>query len=163
VVGGGVGGRSERSTSRNFDKEFWEDKECYKCEKKGHPAHSCPKGQKGNSSKDDDKSVRSTANSVKKLKEEIRGMKKGYKKAFITVNAQLEKLEEAAGESDLSESGSEADFFQCQFAQVKFEPTIVKLFKQAQSTVKIDLREVILLDSQSTMDLFCNEALVTKT
>jgi hypothetical protein len=52
-----------------------------------------------------------------------------------------------------------------QFAQVKkeFEPRISKLFKQAGSSVKIDLREVILLDSQSTMDLFCNAALVSKT
>jgi hypothetical protein len=52
-----------------------------------------------------------------------------------------------------------------QFAQVnkEFEPTIANLFRQAGSLVKIDLREVILLDSQSTMDLFCNAALVRKT
>jgi hypothetical protein len=52
-----------------------------------------------------------------------------------------------------------------QFAQVEkeFEPRIVKLFKQAGSSVKIDLREVILLDTQSTMGLFCNAALVSKT
>jgi hypothetical protein len=36
------------------------------------------------------------------------------------------------------------------------------LFKQAGLSVKIDLREIILLDSQSTMDLFCNAALVSK-
>jgi hypothetical protein len=52
-----------------------------------------------------------------------------------------------------------------QFAQLKkeFEPGIAKLFKQAGSSFKIDLREVILLDRQSTMDLFCNAALVRKT
>jgi hypothetical protein len=52
-----------------------------------------------------------------------------------------------------------------QFAQVEkdFEPRIEKLFKQAGSSVDIDLREVILLDSQSTMDLFCNADLVIKT
>jgi hypothetical protein len=51
-----------------------------------------------------------------------------------------------------------------QFAQVEkeFEPRIAKLVKQAGLSVKIDLREIILLDSQSTMDLFCNAALVTK-
>jgi hypothetical protein len=37
------------------------------------------------------------------------------------------------------------------------------LFKQAGSKIKLDLREIILLDSQSTMDLFCNAALVSKT
>jgi hypothetical protein len=51
------------------------------------------------------------------------------------------------------------------FAQVdkEFEPTIANLLKKAGSSVKIYLREVILLDSQSTMDLFCNAALVSKT
>jgi hypothetical protein len=52
-----------------------------------------------------------------------------------------------------------------QLAQVEkeFEPRIAKLFKQAGLSVKIDLWEVILLDSQSTIDLFCNAALVSKT
>jgi hypothetical protein len=52
-----------------------------------------------------------------------------------------------------------------QFAQVdkEFEPRIAKLFKQAGSKIKLDLREIIILDSQSTMDLFCNAALVRKT
>jgi hypothetical protein len=52
-----------------------------------------------------------------------------------------------------------------QFAQVEkeFETGIAKLFKEAGLLVKIDLQEVILLDSQSTMDLFCNAALVSKT
>jgi hypothetical protein len=51
-----------------------------------------------------------------------------------------------------------------QFAQLdkKFKPRIAKLFKQAGSSIKLDLKEVILLNSQSTMDLFCNVALVSK-
>jgi hypothetical protein len=50
-----------------------------------------------------------------------------------------------------------------QFAQLdkKFEPIIAKLFKQAGSSIKLDLKEVILLDSQSTTDLFCNASLVS--
>jgi hypothetical protein len=52
-----------------------------------------------------------------------------------------------------------------QFAQVdkEFEPTIANIFKQAGSLVKIYLRGVIILDSQSTMDLFCKAALISKT
>jgi hypothetical protein len=72
-------------------------------------------------------------------------------------------------ESDISESeGEEASHFQVdqalQFAQLdkKFKPRIAKLFKQAGSSIKLDIKEVILLDSQSTMDLFCNTALVSK-
>jgi hypothetical protein len=51
-----------------------------------------------------------------------------------------------------------------QYAQLhkNFEPRIAKLFKQAGSSIKLDLKEVILLDSQSTMDLFCNAVLVSK-
>jgi hypothetical protein len=55
---------------------------------------------------------------------------------------------------------------QClQFAQLdkKFEPKISKLFKQTGSSIKLDLKEVILLDSQSTMDLFFNASLASKT
>jgi hypothetical protein len=52
-----------------------------------------------------------------------------------------------------------------QFAQVdnKFEPSIAKILKQAGSVIKLDHLEVILLDSQSTMDIFCNAALISKT
>jgi hypothetical protein len=51
-----------------------------------------------------------------------------------------------------------------QFAQLskKFNRRIAKLFKQTGSSIKVDLKEAILLNSQSTMDLFCNAALVSK-
>jgi hypothetical protein len=135
---------------------------CYKCEKKEHPANKCPK--KSNND-DDEKSVASAASSVKKLKKDFKSMKK----AFTTVNTQLEKLKETDSDLSGSEDFDDQSYFQMdapiQFAQVdkEFEPTIANLFKQAGSLVKIDLREVILLDSQSTMDLFCNAALVSKT
>ena len=55
-----------------------------------------------------------------------------------------------------------------QFTQVDgvFEPAIASLFKQAHNkkarTVNLDLRKVILLDNQSTMDLICNADMVVK-
>jgi hypothetical protein len=83
------------------------------------------------------------------------------------VNTQLAELKEADyGISELE--GEEASHFQVdpalQFAQLykKFEPRIAKLFKQAGSSIKLNIKEVILLDSQSIMDLFCNTALVNK-
>jgi hypothetical protein len=112
------------------------DKECYKCHKKGHPATHCPK--KPND--DDDRSTASAASSVKKLKKDI----KSIKKAFTTVSTQLSQLKEA--DSDISESeGEEASHFQLdqalQFAQLdkKLEPRISKLFKQAGYSIKLDL------------------------
>jgi hypothetical protein len=129
----------------------------------GHPATHC--GRKSNSNDDDDSSAAATVNSVKKLQKDIKSMRK----AFTTVNTQLEKLKEAKSDISESEGEDEASHFQMdvalQFAQVEkeFEPRIAKLFKQAGLSVKIDLREIILLDSQSTMDHFFNAALVSKT
>jgi hypothetical protein len=46
---------------------------------------------------------------------------------------------------------------------MKFEPQIAKLFQQKHVSIfMFDLRQVALLDSQSTIDLICNKALVTK-
>jgi hypothetical protein len=159
-------GRNGRSGNKkihdNLDKEYWKNTTCYKCEKKGHPANKCP--NKSNND-DDEKSVASAASSFKKLKKDFKSMKK----ASTTVNTQLEKLKEADSGLFGSEDDDEQSHFQMdaaiQFAQVdkEFEPAIANLFKRAGSSVKIDLREVILLDSQSTMDLFCNAALVSKT
>jgi hypothetical protein len=98
---GGRGGGNQSSSSngkgRNsstYDKKYWNDKECYKCHKKGHPATHCPKKP---SDKDDSSTV-SAASSVKKLKKDI----KSIKKAFTMVNTQLAQLKEA--DSDISES-----------------------------------------------------------
>jgi hypothetical protein len=125
----------------------------------GHPATHCPKKP----SDDDDRSTASAASSVKKLKKDL----KSIKKAFTVFNTQLAQLKEADSEIYESE-GEEALHFQVdqslQFVQLdkKFDPIITKLFKQAGSSIKLDLKLVILLDSQSTMDLFCNAALVRK-
>jgi hypothetical protein len=155
----GINGNGKVHDSNTYDKKYWTYKECYKCHKKGHPAMHCPKKP----SDEDDRSMASTASSVKKLKKDL----KFIKKAFTTVITQLAQLKEA--DSDISESeGEEASYFQVdqalQFAQLdkKFEPRIAKLFKQTGSSIKLDLMEVILLDSQSTIDLFCNAPLVSK-
>jgi hypothetical protein len=113
----------------------------------GHPATHC--GKNSNSNDDDNSSAAATVNSVKKLQKDTKSMRK----AFTTVNTQLEKLKEAESDISESEGKDEASHFQMdaalQFAQVekKFEPIIAKLFKQPGLSVKIDLREIILLDS----------------
>jgi predicted nucleic acid-binding Zn-ribbon protein len=106
------------------------------------------------------------ASSIKKLTKEM----KSINKKFSSINAQLQQIQE--NESDLSDSKEEeeASHFQIGnsgflFTQMEqdFEPRIAKLFKQVHNSksVKLDLKEVILLDSQSMMDLICNRALVT--
>jgi hypothetical protein len=133
--GRGGGNQSSRGSgkgrvSSTYDKKYWNDKECYKCHTKGHQATHCPKKLSDNN----DRSMVSAASSVKKLKKDL----KSIKKAFAAINTQLAQLKEA--DSDISESeGEEASHFQVdqalQFAQLnkKFEPRIAKLFKQAGS------------------------------
>ena len=150
-----------------YDKEYWKDKDCFNCGEKGHPASHCTKKD----NEDDAKTTVSAASAkqVKKLTKEIKGMKK----AFTTVSTELQQIKENQEASDISDSDSneESSHFQFgnqgfQFAQLddQFEPRIRNLFKQAEPTkIQLNLREVILLDSQSTMDLICNKGLVEKT
>jgi hypothetical protein len=88
-------GNGKGHDSSTYDKKYWKDKEGYKCHKMRHPATHCVK--KSNSNDDDDSSRAAMVNSVKKLQKDI----KSTRKAFTTVNTQLEKLKEA--ESDISE------------------------------------------------------------
>jgi hypothetical protein len=115
---------------------------------------------------DDNRSLASTSRSVDTLKKDLKSMKK----AFTTVNTQLELLKEADSDIYDSEWDEEASHFQMdealQFAQFDkgFEPIISKLFEHNHgSKIKLKLKEVILLDIQSTMDLFCNLAMVGNT
>jgi hypothetical protein len=157
----GSNGNGKVHDSSTYDKKYGNDNECYKCHNKGYPATHFPKKP----SDDDDLSLVSTASSIKKLKKDL----KSIKKSFTTVNTQLAQLKEADSDISESEGDEEALHFQVdqalQFAQVnnKFEPRIAKLFKQTGSSIKLDIREVILLDSQSNMHLFCNATLISKT
>jgi hypothetical protein len=122
-----------------------------------HPATHCP----NRNDEDDTKSRSSQAKSVKKLEKEVKSMKKAFAQLMET------KDDSEISESDSSqwESHFQATRDGLQFTQVEreFEPRIAQLFKQTHgSNVKLDLREVILLDSQSTMDLICNPNLVKK-
>jgi hypothetical protein len=142
-----TGGNDRSRRSGTFDKAYWKNKECYKCHKKGHPASHCP----GSDNNDDDQSVasvKSTASSVKKLQKELKGMKK----SVATVNTQLAQLkEDEESNSSLSDVEEEHSHFQVESL----------LFAQAHGIQKdVDLKEVILLDSCSSTDIFCNKSLV---
>jgi hypothetical protein len=72
----------------------------------------------------------------------------------MNTNTQLALFPEADSEVSESEGYKEASNFQVnqapELAQVdkEFEPRIAKLFKQVGSSINLELREVILLDSQ---------------
>jgi uncharacterized protein YodC (DUF2158 family) len=114
-----------------------------------------------------DEDSNSIAHSIKKLAKDTKILKKAY--------TQLQKTNEQDSDLSGSESEEEDSHFQFgdgfQFTQMKvkqvaieFEPRIANLFKQTHGTkIKIDLKKVIRLDSQSTMDLICDPALVEST
>jgi hypothetical protein len=108
--GRGVGrinnGNGKGHDSSTYDKKYWKDKECYKCHHMGPPATHCSK--KSNSDDDDDSSAAVTVNIVKKLEKDINYMRK----AFTTVNTQLENLKEAKSDISESEGEDEASHFQ---------------------------------------------------
>ena len=58
----------------------------------------------------------------------------------------------------------QADTVSFQFVQSGFQPAIERLFNQGQTRKRstLNLRWVILLDSESTTDLFCNRELCKK-
>jgi hypothetical protein len=180
-------GRSPKGQDATFDKKYWQDKECYNCHKKGHPSSHC-KESKNNDT--DDKTVSSkTSKSSKSSKSSktskasktnsINKAQKRLKKSFATLSTKIDELE---NESDLSDSESDEEGdshfqtgtltgYQMMQHETTLQQTFEKrnadvLFKLGGSKTKLDLRKVVLLDSQSTMDLFCNPHLVkevTKT
>ena len=181
---GGQGGQGNKDVP--FDVEFWKNKKCYNCDEEGHPAWSCKKNKKN----DDDKSLASNA-SVKKMTKEFKDMKKAFSTVHTQLE-QLNEAASDISDSDHEESshfqfeqgfqfGQLHDqlepkirrnpFKKAKKAEVKktrldeqFEPKIRNLFKQTEAKkIQLNLREVILLDSQSTMDLVCNEKLVDQT
>jgi hypothetical protein len=161
---GGRGGRGGKGQATiTFDKEYWKDKTCFNCSEKGHPSSSCTKATVAN-----DNDSASIAQSIKKLTKNTKNLKKAF--------TQLQKTSKRDSDLSGSESAEEEDsHFQLgdgfQFTQmkvkqmaIKFELRIAKLFKQTHGTkIKLDLKKVILLDSQSTMDLICEPALVEST
>jgi hypothetical protein len=86
-------GSGKGRDSSTYDKKYWNDKECYKCHKKWHPERHFPKKP----SDDDDCYMSSAARNVKKLKKDL----KSIRKEFTTVNTQPAQLKEA--DSDISE------------------------------------------------------------
>ena len=165
--GGDKGG--DGRSGKEYDKEYWKDKTCFKCGKKGHPAYVHDKKGKNNNEEDDDD--KSTAESVKQLAKSMKNMNK----RLTTINTQLGDLQSdnASSVSASDEEGSlnvqyaELGSEQFQFAQVespRFEPAIERLFKQSASSrpKDLDLRKVLLIDSQSTVDLFCDPSLCTE-
>jgi hypothetical protein len=129
--GAGRGNGGGKGSEKPFDKEYWKDKECFKCKKKGHPSSHCDK--------DDDDTSRASQASVKKLSKDIKSIKKAF-----TQLQQMKEEDSDMSDSDTSEENSHFQFASngFQFAQIEreFEPRIAKLFKQTHGPKKNQAR-----------------------
>ena len=82
--------------NKPFDKEYWKDKECFNCNKKGNPSTSCPEAEKNA----DNASISYRSSQEKNVTKLTKDFKK-TKKAFT----QLQQLQES--DSDLSDDDEE--------------------------------------------------------
>jgi len=144
---GGRGGRS--NSSKVYDKEFWKDKTCFKCNKKGHPSNCCTLSKKAAAGSNED-AMSALTNAVMEQNKSMAHMQT--------------MLDERSAADEAASHG--ANYFQQGFNMtqvVEFPQSIqqVLLEQNHGNSASKNMKNVILLDSQSTMDLFCNPALVT--
>ncbi len=160
--------QANQRNNDSYDKKYWKNKTCYNCKQKGHPANHCP-NDAVTTPKDDDEE--STAKSVSKLRKDLSKMSK----KLNTVNTQLKEIREDSDISDSEESIEGSQSFQLQFTTVEkklnsnIDEKLRTLCKQSHEKTppnrrsgtdeffghELNLRKIILLDNESTMDLFC--------
>ena len=75
--GPGTGG-TDPGKECNYNKEYFKDKECHNCGKKGHPSRCCTQKKKAAAGSGDDKSTSSSksSKSIKSLTKQIKTLKK---------------------------------------------------------------------------------------
>jgi hypothetical protein len=154
------GSGKPKAEKKDFDKEYFKDLPCFKCRKKGHPQLHCP--TKTNDDNDLSISNRSSRSSKSDRKLKIKDFDnqfKNLKKSFVQ-----QKLAQE-GDSD-SNSSEEMSHFQYD-SRINGggclpEALMDMAFKQSKDGLQgFDLRGVVFLDNQSTVDIFCNKEFVS--
>ncbi len=103
---------------------------------------------------DDDKST-SSSKSIKSLSKILKSLEKSNRKLKKSVSA-LQKSEEDGDESSISSSEG-THHFQMDLDLLEEQNPKIDLALKSSKNVDLDLRNVLLLDNQSTFDLFCNK------
>jgi len=140
----------EERTECNYNKEYFKDKECHNCEKKGHPLRCCTQKKKAPAGLGDDKSTSSSksSKSIKSLTKQIKTLKK-------SVSALQSHQEDIDDDSSLSSVEGDTHF-QYACAAIGTSHLKIAMALKSHKTRDLDLRSVWLLDNQSTFDLCCN-------
>jgi hypothetical protein len=146
------GGDKDHRTKDTFDKKYWSDKTCYKCNKKGHPSSHCTTKEKKETdevskSSSSSKSSKSSKASLEKLRRDF----KKTKKSFATMKTQIEEINKESDISSSDDSGDETDTSLFQYTREHLAPGVAQIFynKSHKPTAvdTLNLRDVILLDS----------------
>ncbi len=154
------GSDKPKAEKKDFDKEYFKDLPCFKCGKKGHPQLHCPtKTNDDDNSSISSKSNRSSKSGGKPKIKDFENQFKSLKKSFT----QLKSAQEGNSSSDSTEEmlhfqyGSRINRGGC------LPKVLMDLaFKQSKKGLQgFNLRGVVLLDNQSTIDIFCNKEFVS--
>ncbi len=126
---------------KDYDREWWKDKECYRCGKKGHPAAACtvklPSG-------DEDKSSHSS-----KLASNVMA---AIQKSMKTMGKAMTQLSETADfDNNLFEEQSHAQLGIVSVKDARSKPQSGYLF--ATRALALLLRNHLLLDNQSSVHI----------
>ncbi len=127
---------------KNFDKEWWKDKECYRCGKKGHPASACSVKLL---SDNDDKlicSSKSPSNAMAEIQKSMKAMDK----------AMTQLSETADFDDELFEEQLHAQLGVVGVKDARSEPWSGYSF----ATRALLLRNHWLLDNQTSVHIMCN-------
>jgi hypothetical protein len=128
--------------SKDFDKEWWKDKECYRCGKKGHPASACPVKPIVDNG---DKSIRSSKSASNAMA--------AIQKSMKTMGKAMTQISEIADfDSKMFEEQSHAQLGVVIVKDARSEPQSGYAF----ATRTLLLKNHLLLDNQSSVHIMCN-------
>jgi hypothetical protein len=154
------GSNKPKAIKKDFDKEYFKDLPCFKCRKKGHPQLHCPtKTNDDNNLFISSKSNRSSKSGGKPKIKDFENQFKNLKKSF----AQLKSAQEGNSSGKSSEEmlhfqyGSRINGGGC-LPKALMDMAFNQSMKGLQG---FDLRGVILLNNQSTVNMFCNKEFIS--
>ena len=171
-------GQATPTRGGGYDRSYWKDKTCNNCGAAGHPSWACTSPKPGKDKKKDKKQPKKdkgddASKSSSRSKSSSKNIKK-LTKTFATLSDKLEQLvEQSEDESDLTDSSGEGTSFftfhtelagvgdQALVPQSAFFTKKTKTKRNKSNPQPVDLRNVILLDNQSTCSLFCNDEYLT--